>query len=282
MRNPHVPADPRDMELIDAYLEHLRRAGKADSTIDGRREILGRLDRDLPYGIGQTTKTELATWLYRDGWSRNTKYTYYCCIKDFYGWAADPRDPWISGNPAAELEKVTNVRGVPRPVADEHLRRILTEAREPYRTWALIAAYEGLRCIEISRLDREHITEQMLIVVKGKGGKPRVHDTDPIVWAAVKDLPPGPVARHPGSGERATAFYVSSKASTYFRRTMKIPASLHKMRHWLGVNLQARYKNMRVTQAALGHESIQSTQIYTDATAEEQRAARATLPRLAG
>jgi integrase/recombinase XerC len=270
------------MELIDAYLDHLRRAGKADSTIAGRREILGRLDRDLPYGIGQTTMRELAGWLYRDGWARNTKYTYYSCIKDFYSWAASPDDPWISADPTHGLEPVTIAPGIPRPVTDEQLREIIARAAEPFRTWAIIAAYQGLRCIEISRLDREHVTEQMLIVVRGKGGRPRAHDTDPYVWAAVKDLPAGPVARHPGSGERATAFYVSSESANHFKRKLHINASMHQLRHWMGVNIQRRYRDIRVTQAALGHRSLQSTQMYTDATAEQQRAARATLPRLAG
>lgn len=279
MRRPHVPDDPRDMELIDEYLEHLRRAGKQQSTIDGRREILGRLNRDMQFGVGQVAPAELAAWLYRDEWSANTKFTYFACLADFYGWAADARDPWISANPMADMERIKKPSGIARPCTDEQLATILGEAREPFRTWALLAAYNGLRCVEISRLNREDVTEQMLIVVKGKGGRPRAHDTDPQVWAALRDLPSGAVARVPGSGERATPFYVSSEAATYFRRTLKVPVSMHQLRHWLGVNAQARFRDIRVTQAMLGHRSLQSTQIYTDATAEQQRAARATLPR---
>lgn len=279
MKNPHVPDDPQAMELIEEYIEHLRRAGKADTTIDGRREILGRLARDLPYGIGQTCREELSAWLYRDEWACNTRYTYYCAIKSFYAWVSDPRDPWIDGNPAADLEPVQQPRGIARPVTDEDLRRILVEAAEPFRTWALIAAYQGLRCIEISRLDREHVTEQQLIVVKGKGGRPRVHDTHPSVWAVLREFPAGPVARRP-DGQRADAFYVSSNSAIHFRRGLGMPGvSMHRLRHWLGVTVQAKYRDIRVTQAMLGHLSIQSTQIYTAASDEQQRAARATLPR---
>lgn len=281
MKTPHVPDDPLDMELLDAYLEHLRRANKSASTIDGRREILGRLDRDLPYGLGRTSTEELAKWLYRDEWSQNTRGTYYAALKDFYAWASDPKDPWISGNPAADLEPAKHARGGPRPVTDEQLHRILTEAAQPYRLWALIAAYQGLRCIEISRLDREHISEKVLVVMRGKGDKMRTHDTDPGVWAAVKDLPPGPIATRP-DGQRADAFYVSSTCALHFRRQLKMPGvSMHRLRHWLGCTVQREYRDIRVTQAMLGHASLQSTQIYTDATAEQQRAARSTLPRLA-
>lgn len=266
------------MELIDEYLEHLRRAGKAQSTIDGRREILGRLDRDMDFGVGQVSTQELATWLYRDEWERNTRYTYWSCLHDFYGWAADPRDPWISDDPTAAMEPVTPVRGVARPCRDEHLAVILTRAREPYRTWATMVAYQGLRCVEISRMDREHVSEQSTIVL-GKGGKFRVQDTDPDVWRVIEPLPAGPVARHQQAGERATPFYISSTAATYFRTTLKVPVSMHMIRHWFGVNVQKRFKDIAVTKAMLGHASLTSTQIYVEATDEQQRAARATLPR---
>lgn len=270
---------PQEMELIDAHLEHLRRLGRTEATLRGRREILMRLDRDLPFGVGRASTEDLAQWLFRDKYGRNTRATYYAAMKTFYGWAADPRDQWLSFNPVDDLEKCTRIRGTARPVTDEQLKKILTEAAEPFRTWAKIAAYQGLRAIEISRLDREAITEQQLIVVRGKGNRPRVHDTDPVVWQAVKDLPPGPIARTE-EGDRADAFYVSIQSAQYFRYGLKMPGvGLHRLRHWLGVTVQRKYKNTRVTMALLGHASLSSTQVYTDATDEEQRAARATLPR---
>lgn len=282
MRKELIPAQPREMELIDAYLEHMRRAGSTEMTLAKRGEILNRLNRELPYGIGQTNTEELSVWLYRDEWSTNTKATYWRAIRSFYSWAASPKDPWLNGDPTEEMDKVDTLRGVPRPVTDEQLARILTEAAEPIRTWAKIAAYQGLRCIEISRCDREHITREHFYVVRGKGDKPRVHDTDPDVWEAVKDLPKGPLAIGE-NGERLTSFEVSCQAAHYFRRQMGMPGvSLHRLRHWLGVNVQKRYRDIRVTQAVLGHVSLSSTQIYTMGDEEQQRAARATLPRFDG
>lgn len=268
------------MDLIDEYLEHLRQASATPATIDGRRKILLRLHRDLPYGIATTHEEELRRWLYRDEWSTNTKATYWIALRGFYRWATDPADPCLDWDPTATLPPVRTARGVARPVTDEQLRRILTEAVQPYRLWATIAAYQGLRCIEIAGLDREHVTEATLHVVRGKGGRARVHDTDPYVWAAVRDLPPGPVARW--KGRRATAFEVSSNAALYFRRQLDMPGvALHRLRHWLGVTVQREYRDPRVTQEVLGHSALSSTQIYTMATAEQQRAARALLPRLA-
>lgn len=279
MRKHLARAQPGEMEIIDAYIEHLRRSGCTHATLEGRYEILHRLNRELPYGIGQTNTEELSRWLYRDEWSTNTKATYWRAIHGFYGFAAGVEDPWIDKDPTRGMPVVQTVRGVPRPVTDEQLRRILTEAAEPVRTWALLAAYQGLRCIEIVRLDREHITEEHLFVVRGKGDKPRVHDTDPAVWAAMKGLPRGPVAVAEDGG-RLTPFEVSLRAAHHFRRQMQMPGvSLHRLRHWLGVTVQKNYRDIRVTQAVLGHTSLSSTQVYTMADDAQQRAARATLPR---
>jgi integrase len=276
------PGEPFEMEIIEAFLAHLGRAGRTEATIASRREVLYRLNRELAYGIGQTSSAELAGWLYRDNWSRNTRATYYAALKSFYGWAADPKDPWITDNPTLDLEPCSRTRGMARPVTDAQLTRILSEAVEPFRTWALIAAYQGLRCVEISRLDREHVTEEHLFVVRGKGDRPRVHDTHPDVWSTVRELPRGPVARDE-NGDRATPFYVSVATACYFRNRLGMPGvGLHRLRHWLGVTVQREYRDIRVTQAVLGHASLSSTEVYTMASDEQQRAARATLPRLAG
>jgi integrase/recombinase XerC len=269
------------MPLIDHYLEWLRQCSRTPDTIHKREKILRKLDTELPHGCERVTEKELSDWLYRDEWSQSTRATYASCLRSFYSWAAGGENPWIPFDPTKDLPRVPHPRGVARPCTDEQLTRILTEAREPYRLWMLIAAYQGLRCCEISRLDREHVTEQTLFVIRGKGGRPRWHDTDPYVWAALRNLPAGPVAIW--NGRRATAQEISVNAAVYFRRRMKMPGvALHRGRHWLGVTSQREGKDIRVTQELLGHASLSSTQIYTQATPEQQRAVRARLPRLAG
>ena len=269
------------MEMIDAFLEHLRRAGATDATIANRRELLNRVNRQLPYGIGQASTEDLAAWLYKDHWSINTRATYYCGLRAFYSWASHPADPWVTFDPTEDLEPCLSVRGKPRPASNEEVKRILTEAAEPYRTWALLGSRQALRSVEVSRLNREHVTQQNLFVVLGKGNRPRVHDTDEYVWQALKDRPKGPIAISPKTGERATPWEVSVLFAQYMRYQMKMPGvSMHRLRHWCGTTVQRKYRNIRATQAVLGHESLASTQIYTEVTDEEQRAARQTLPKL--
>lgn len=278
------------MDMIDAYLEHMRRTSRSGSsdTIEGRRQVLKQLHRDLPYGLDRTCQEELENWLHEGSykvrgaevpWSQNTKAAYWKAMRSFYKWAADPRDPWISEDPTAEMTPVQGTKGVARDITDEQLWEILSRAEQPYQLWATIAAYQGLRCCELSGLDREHVNERQLVVVRGKGGDTRVHDTDPLVWEAVRDLPPGPVCRDI-SGGRASAHYVTRMASRHFQGDLGLEGvTMHRLRHWLGVRIQAQYKDIRVTQEMLGHKSLASTQIYTKATLEQQREARAMLPR---
>lgn len=263
--------------MIDEYVAHLRRSSDSERTPADRYNILKRLDAELPYGLGEVTTEELREWLYRPSWSQNTRATYYRCIKSFYAWASDPDDPWINANPAAKLERVANPASVPRACTDEQLRTILAKAERPVRTWAILAAYQGLRCCEVAGLERRHINERELFVVRGKGGRPRTHDTDATVWAAVRDLPPGPLACTL-AGDRATGSYVSWTARHHFHQ-LGVPITMHQLRHWLGTTLQRENRDMRVTQKALGHKHLSSTEIYTDATDEQLRAARSTLPR---
>lgn len=279
----------RDVDMVEAYLEHLRHASFSQTSIQRRREVLTQLDRQLPLGLGRTCREELEHWLH-DGktvlkngverpWSQNTKATYFATMKSAYEFWTDPDDPWLDGNPTRGMTQPGFVKGVARPVDDDELWTILDRAREPFKTWALIAAYQGLRCCELSGLDREHVTEEKLIVVRGKGGKPRLHDTDPYVWAAVKDRS-GPLCRDIWLRGRASAPYISQRASRYFQHDLGLAGvTMHRFRHWLGVHVQEAYKDVRVTQEMLGHAALSSTQIYTRATLGQQRAARSMLPR---
>lgn len=271
-----------DMELIDAYLRRLIDQRRSPDTVNLRRKILTKLHRDLPFGIARACRDELEAWL-ANCTNDNTIATYWVAMRSAYKFWCDPRDPWLVEDPTLDMASATFPRGRARPGSEQRLQIVLTRAEEPYRLWTLLAAYQGLRCIEISGLDREHVTAEELFVVRGKGGRPRVQDTDPLVWDAVQGLPPGPLARTPDGTGRATAAQVSKRANHHFQTALGLDGlTMHMWRHRLGVQAQRAYKNIRVTQRLLGHETLTSTQIYTDADLDELRAARAMLPRPGG
>lgn len=258
-------------DLIEGYCAHLRQASSSQRTIDDRRRILGVLDRDMPYGLDGACADELVAWLWRDGLSLSTRETYYGALNGFFTWAH--RKDILDFNPCDEIDRPKPGNRLPKPLTDDELARVLAEAADPYRLWMTIAAYAGARCVEISRLHREHITAETT-TLHGKGNKRRVVGTHPALWEAVEELPAGPVADH-------DARFISIRAAVYFRRTLHMPGvSLHRGRHWFGTQIQRLYKDLRVTQQAMGHADPRTTAGYALVVADQVTAAVAMLPRL--
>lgn len=258
-------------DLIEGYCAYLRQASSSQRTIDDRKRILSVLDRDLGPGLDGANADELVTWLWRDGLSLSTRETYYGAINGFFTWAC--RKGILDWNPCEEMDRPRPGNRLPRPLSDVELARVLAEAADPYRLWMTIAAYAGARCIEIARLHREHVTAET-VTLHGKGNKRRVVGAHPVLWEAIEDLPPGPITDHDPR-------YISIRAAVYFRRTLNMPGvSLHRGRHWFGTNLQRLYKDLRVTQQALGHADPRTTAGYALVVADQVTAAVALLPRL--
>lgn len=257
-------------DLIAGYLAHLREASSSARTVDERGKTLHRIHRDLPYGLDVACTDELREWLWRDGLSQGSRETYYSAIKGFFTWAVKAN--YLDFNPAEELIRPKTPKRLPRPITDEELQYLLAHCVEPYRLWVLLAAYGGLRCLEISRLRREHINRQTMTLPLGKGDKPRGVPTHPAVWEAVRNLPRGPVSIQ-------DARYISIRFSVYASRDLRMPGvTLHRCRHWFGTNVQRLYKNLRVTQALLGHADPRTTAGYAAITDEESATAISLLP----
>lgn len=258
-------------DLIAGYLAHLRQASASDRTIEDRRRILSVVDRDMQYGLDGSNADELLAWLWRDGLSLSTRETYYGAINGFFTWAT--RKKIVDWNPCDEIDRPKPGNRLPRPLTDAQLAHVLATAAEPYRLWMTIAAYAGARCVEISRLRREHMTEATT-TLHGKGNKRRVVGTHPVLWEAVEHLPAGPVAEYDPR-------FISIRAAVYFRRSLGMPGvSLHRGRHWFGTNVQRLFHDLLVTQKAMGHADPRTTAGYALVVAEDVTAAVAMLPRV--
>jgi len=242
-------------DLIDGYLAYLRSKSASDNTINDRRRTLQVLDRELPYCLEESTPEELVAWLWRDGLSIGSRETYYGCMVGFYRWAY--KVGYFDFDPTEDIPRPKVPQRLPRPVTDEQLRDLLSRAADPYRLWCLLAAYAGLRCVEISRLHREHVTEQTITIERGKGGKPRVVPTHPAVWTVMSGLPAGPITDR-------DAHRVSIHFVLYANRNLGLKGvSLHRLRHWFASQIMERQGDLRVVQELLGHASPATTAIYT-------------------
>lgn len=268
----HDPMTITDALKIQEYCDHLAAHGHPTTTINTYRCALRAAARALPHGLGGSFPEELATWIIT--LSRPRQLTYGAAIRGFFRYHRRVGNH-RGDDPTAELPRVKRPRRLPRPVEHGQLARILEDAREPVRTWAIIAAYAGARCVEIARLDRGDISDQVLWL-HGKGDAERVVPTHPDVWDAVRGLPSGPVAggRSPNR--------ISHLASAEFRRLGLVGVGLHRLRHWHATWFHAAAKDPRLTQQQLGHADLGSVQVYTAVSDVAMRAAVLGLPRLNG
>lgn len=243
-------------ELIERYLSHLRKRGCTPRTIEHFGRTLHALDRELPFGLDAACEEELEDWLWRDGLKPTSRATYYGAMNGFYVWATDHAEE-LDYNPAKRIERPKVPQGIPRVATDEQVRIVTTEAAEPYRLWGTAAAYEGLRCIEVYRLHREHVTEAKTTVYDGKGGKARAVPTHPLFWAMVEPLPPGPITGVDDERELSRLFLV------YCRDRLRIRGlSMHRLRGWWATKTYRVTKDIHAVQQGMGHASPSTTAGY--------------------
>ena len=263
---------------LPEFLTHLRTKGRAETTIATYRRILCRMDKELPEGLPSACSDEIRDWIWTGRRSKSAMHLYRAAVCGFFGFATDPAAPVLDYDPTRHLPGVHVRRGKPRPVDTTQLSDILTRASEPFGLWYLIAAYEGLRCVEISRLDRDDVAED-LTWIRGKGDKHRQVPTHPAVWAAAQQLPPGPVARDPdGVGPTGTVA-VSQRGNRHLCALGYPEITMHRLRHWYATAVNdASGGDISVTQDLLGHESPTTTRTYVAVAPAKATAAVRALP----
>lgn len=273
------------MDYIAEYERHLRRLDRSPNTIATYIRTLRQADRELPYGLAQANTEELEDWIFstspnrRGGGERGktTRSHYVRILRGFGKWATDPERPRLNFDATAKLPKIKPPKRKPRPTREEILAVLIRQVPTPQLAWILLAAYGGLRCCEISRLDRDDITEER-IWLHGKGEKERYVPMHPLIWAAVKDLPPGPVARDE-KGRRLTESQVSHRGNYRIRKAAGAGVtSMHKLRHRFGTQSYDGTRDLVAVQELLGHSDPGTTRLYVEMNRDRMAAAVASLP----
>lgn len=183
-------------------------------------------------------------------------------------------------------------RRLPKVLTEDEQRAMLdtfnARYRTPHRDRTMIetALATGLRAGEIVALKEEHVeldaTGGRLMVREGKGAKDRVVYFGPEVRDALREWM--------DRDDRPDSEYVfctrtgRSVSTSHLRRVVKRASrdagvaeaervSPHTLRHTFATDLYRETKNLRLVQKALGHASIQTTQIYTHVVDDEMESA---------
>ncbi|WP_414688763.1 tyrosine-type recombinase/integrase [Mycobacterium sp.] len=243
----------------------MRIAKRSQATIDKRLELLYRLSKFIaPTSLTEASREQLlafqATFADR---APATVDIYTRHMRAFYGWALDTE--FIAVDPTVRLPRPHVPKGVPHPTATEDLTTIFACTVGGLRRAYVLAAFAGLRCGEICRLQAQHIDRygpRATAWIQGKGGRER---TVPLLAPVLEEIA---AMKRTGwvvtttTGHPYTVPNRLSVDSHNHLSELGIETTLHSMRHWFATNVQKLTKDPLLVQALLGHESLASTQIY--------------------
>jgi integrase len=260
-----------DRAMLAEHLDYLRMEGRAATTINARRQAVGRLARALPCPILEAAYGDLLGWRSRLAVGPGTICCYVCHVHQFYCWAlASGRVPV---NPAAGLPVPRLGRRLPRPVAAAELFAALAAAPDRIRLWLVLAAWCGLRAKEIALLRAENIlltAAPPALLVAADATKGRHERLVPLSSFVTGEIEAAGLPRRgwcflrrDGRPGPNTPTMVSQLASEHFRACGS-QATLHMLRHWFGTSAYAVHKDLRVVQELMGHQHIGSTAGYAD------------------
>jgi integrase/recombinase XerC len=263
-----------DLDLLE-YVHWARSIrGLSDNTIRVRLDFLHRLHIHMGIPLRDAQPGLLLRFerIAIAGRAPESRRAYVCHIHAFYRWALTTGI--VSEDPSTLLTMPSVPRHLPRPIEEDDLATALALARPKMRAFLVLAAFAGLRAVEIAGLDwedlrREQDGTKFLLVRKAKGNKQRRVTIGETVVQALQAY--GIKRRGPMflgmDGQRMEAKSVSHSANRFLSRN-DIPATLHQLRHRYGTVSYQLSHDLRMVQEQLGHASPQTTAGYARPSAE--------------
>jgi integrase/recombinase XerD len=295
---PPLPGmgDPDSLaSFLERWLNHLAVRNYADATLKARREALSIFilwaaerglnePREITKPILERYQRHLFYWRKSDGapLSFGTQAHRLVPVRMFFRWLA--RNNHILSNPASELDLPRAEKRLPSATLtaqEAEAVMAVPDVGEPLglRDRAMLEVFysTAIRRMELVRLQVWDVdwSRATLMIRQGKGNKDRVV---PIgarakAWlSAYNDqVRPGlVVGRDPETlflsrdGKPLEAKRLSEKVRGYVERAgVPKAGSCHLMRHTAATLMLEGGADIRFIQALLGHESLETTQIYT-------------------
>jgi site-specific recombinase XerD len=285
---PLQPPAPALASLLIAYEQHQlhrrkRRPRGVARSMEHLRAVVRALDAVVcadftPDALGQYQE-QIGVCL-----SASTVIGALGAVRSFALWAI--RVGHMTTDPTAALDWPKKTSPAPKPLTTRQLAALHTVLASPerdtptaLRRWrrarliVFLMRYAGLRLEEATNLQWGDVDLEgrRLTVRDGKGGKDR---SVPVHRQLAAEL------HHAGPGASDAAVVLSDRGRGYtdpqalahlFERTIpriaaargyELRFSAHQLRHTFATTLLRRGVNLRVIQTLLGHESVETTQIY--------------------
>ncbi len=207
--------------------------------------------------------------------------TYLMALKGFSRWLN------VHGHartdPGAKFRTPRLKRVVPvLPPFAELETALAAEPSARNRAIIAMALYGGLRAEEIRNIKRgSFVADQGLIGFVGKGGKQRSVALPPQALKIIAGYltgngslprPSDPLIRkEDGNGEALSYHVINRVVTRWTKRHLGVRLTPHKLRHAYGRQCVDLGVDIRVIAEALGHESLESTKIYTQVSFQRTR-----------
>jgi integrase/recombinase XerC len=253
--------------LLIHHLHHLQERNLRPRSVEQRRDAVLRSARWLGHPLATVTEIELKrlqTALSQHRTPAGVKGE-VVQIAQYLKWLLD--EDYRKDDPSRVLVRPRLDARLPRPMSDSDVRRAMDAADYPLRAWIALAAFCGLRCMEIAGLRGEDIirSSRAFLRISGKGGKERVVPCPQVVLdliAAAGAPATGLLwARLDGSPGRVEANRVSQMINVHLHG-MGIAHTAHTLRHRFGTKLYAETKDLMLVAETMGHSSMQTTRLY--------------------
>lgn len=254
-----------DRLLVGFLRENERRNLSAHTIYDRRRLLTRYLAAIAPATALDVEREQIEAWLDSLRIGPRSRSTYTVTLAAFHQWVFDAghRDD----DPTSRIRRPKLGRLLPRPVGDDDFAFALAIADPRMRVWLLLAARNGLRCMEIAHLRREDLLldhdPPLLRIDQGKGSKDRLVPLNPEVELALRSY--GLKAGYlftVRSGHPIRPGTLSAYVSKWLNGN-GISSSLHPGRHKFGTDLYRESGgDLRLVQEMMGHDDPKTTAIY--------------------
>lgn len=246
-------------------------------------------DLDLAF-IGSVRTTEIYAFLQYSGTVRKNlwaaKARKLVSVRMLYRYLVN-KTRQLKVNPAADIEAPKPRRTLPKFLSLEESLSLLdavksdTESKSTERDYAIITLFLncGMRVSELVGIDLEDVQRDMhALRVTGKGAKERMIYLNDACRAALVDYMPVRMAVEDGFQKPQKALFLSGRKTRISVKTVQWMVykyldaaglggrhlSVHKLRHTAATLMyQQGGVDVRVLKEILGHEQLNTTQIYT-------------------
>lgn len=261
--------------LIETYVLARRRAGAPKGTIANLRWALDSFSKHVGNRpIDKIGTADIERWLENCGtYSPASRRAMLSTVRGFLRWCE--RRKYVRRNPANDITGPRQPRTLPRALTGGSGGLLLAACPDARaRLIVVLMLQQGLRCVEVSRLeyadiDRYHGT--MRVVGKGLHERvlPLMDETLGCLNAYLGEHPcvSGPLVRSYTQNRALNAGTISRLVSTWMLAAGIKAApgdgiSAHCNRHTCASDMLLADAHLRDVQAALGHAHISSTERY--------------------